>query len=261
MMMELTDGKLFYAPVGENPQKIIDLGTGTGIWAVDVADKYPSAQVLGVDLSPIQPLWVPPNLKFIVDDIEDEWMHGDDWDLVHLRCISPWLKDQPKVLRMAYEHMKPGAWVEIQEFDSRANCDDGSLPEDAPLKRFFDTASEAVKSFNMNFRAGENLGDMIKEAGFVNVGCVKLKVPIGTWAKDPKLRLIGMYLRTAVNDMFGAMAAKPLRKVMDPVEIELFLKKAREDLSNPNIHAYENYFFWTGQKPENVRKGKGTDPE
>jgi len=28
-------GKLFYAPVGDNPQKIIDLGTGTGIWAVD----------------------------------------------------------------------------------------------------------------------------------------------------------------------------------------------------------------------------------
>ena len=68
-----------------------------------VADKYPSAQVLGVDLSPIQPLWVPSNLKFIVDDIEDEWLHGDDWDLVHLRCISPWLKDQPRVLRMAYE--------------------------------------------------------------------------------------------------------------------------------------------------------------
>ena len=82
-----------------------------------------------------------------------------------------------------FRHMRPGGWVEIQEFDSRANCDDGSLPEDAPLKKFFDTASEAVKSFNMNFRAGENLGEMIKEAGFVNVGCVKLKVPIGTWPK------------------------------------------------------------------------------
>lgn len=79
--------------------------------------------------------------------------------------------------------MKPGGWVEIQEFDSRANCDDGSLPDDAPLKKFFDTTSEAVKSFNMNFRAGENLGELIKQAGFVNVACVKLKVPIGTWPK------------------------------------------------------------------------------
>jgi hypothetical protein len=34
MMLELTGGKLFYAPL-KNPQKIIDIGTGTGIWAID----------------------------------------------------------------------------------------------------------------------------------------------------------------------------------------------------------------------------------
>jgi len=77
MCLELTDGKLVFAPIGDNPQKVIDLGTGTGIWAIDcgccpvwsshiesrltscrtVADKYPNAQVTGVDLSPIQPNW------------------------------------------------------------------------------------------------------------------------------------------------------------------------------------------------------------
>lgn len=30
MLMELTDGKLFYSPVGTHPQKIVDIGTGTG---------------------------------------------------------------------------------------------------------------------------------------------------------------------------------------------------------------------------------------
>lgn len=35
MMMEATDGKLFYAPIGDYPQKIIDLGTGTGLWAIE----------------------------------------------------------------------------------------------------------------------------------------------------------------------------------------------------------------------------------
>jgi hypothetical protein len=35
MMLEATDGKLFYAPIGDYPQKIIDLGTGTGIWALE----------------------------------------------------------------------------------------------------------------------------------------------------------------------------------------------------------------------------------
>jgi hypothetical protein len=30
MLMELTDGRLFYSPIGDNPQKILDIGTGTG---------------------------------------------------------------------------------------------------------------------------------------------------------------------------------------------------------------------------------------
>ncbi|KPM45556.1 hypothetical protein AK830_g945 [Neonectria ditissima] len=250
MMLELTGGKLFFAPIGDNPQKIIDLATGTGIWAVDVADKFPSASVVGVDLSPIQPSWVPPNLRFLVDDIEDKWMHGYGWDFVHMRCISPWLKDEVNVLRQAYEHLNPGGWIEIQELDARANCDDGSLTPDAPLAKFFDTAETAVANFGMKFRAGENLREPLEKAGFTNITCKILKVPIGTWAKDKKLRLIGLYCRTAVGDMFGAMAAKPLRKILDPVDIELFLAAARKDLHDGSKHSYEKYYFWMGQKPQ-----------
>lgn len=79
--------------------------------------------------------------------------------------------------------MKPGAWIEIQELDARANCDDGSLAPDAPLAKFFDTAEQAVASFGMKFRAGENLREPLEKAGFTNVSCKVLKVPIGTWAK------------------------------------------------------------------------------
>jgi ribosomal protein L11 methylase PrmA len=30
MVLELADGKLVHAPIGDHPQKVIDLGTGTG---------------------------------------------------------------------------------------------------------------------------------------------------------------------------------------------------------------------------------------
>ncbi|KAI8296353.1 Secondary metabolism regulator LAE1 [Colletotrichum sp. SAR11_240] len=103
MMLELTDGKLFYSPIGENPHKIIDVGTGT------VADAFPAAEILGIDLSPMQPTWIPPNVKFLVDDAEDDWISGDDFDFVHLRYMISFLKNIDKFIGQAYKHHLEGA--------------------------------------------------------------------------------------------------------------------------------------------------------
>ena len=68
-----------------------------------VGDRYPSAEVLGLDLSPIQPSWVPPNVRFLIDDVEAEWLNGDNWDFVHLRNMIPVMKDPVALLKQAYE--------------------------------------------------------------------------------------------------------------------------------------------------------------
>lgn len=59
----MLDGKLHLAPL-ENPQRILDVGTGTGVWAIDIADTFPAAEVIGVDIAPIQPNYVVRNVRF-----------------------------------------------------------------------------------------------------------------------------------------------------------------------------------------------------
>jgi hypothetical protein len=52
-LLQLTfNGKLFTAvfPEGKAIHRVLDVGTGTGIWAIDFADAHPESSVIGVDL-------------------------------------------------------------------------------------------------------------------------------------------------------------------------------------------------------------------
>ncbi|KAK1479787.1 methyltransferase domain-containing protein [Colletotrichum tamarilloi] len=69
VMVKIIGNTLFLAPFDETKtHRILDIGTGTG--ATEMGDFFPNAEVTGIDLSPIQPSWVPPNVKVEVDDVE-----------------------------------------------------------------------------------------------------------------------------------------------------------------------------------------------
>ncbi|KAH0491828.1 hypothetical protein TgHK011_003236 [Trichoderma gracile] len=250
MMLEATDGKLFYASIGDYPQKILDLGTGTGLWAIEMGDKYPSAEVLGIDLSPIQPCWVPPNVKFVIDDVEAEWLNGDNWDFVHLRNMIPVMKSPVALLKQAYDNMKPGGWVEIQDVDGDVHTDDDTVPDDWPLKRFTEFMLEAFAKFGTNAHAAVFGGQYLAEAGFVNIQHNYIKLPYGTWPKDKIMRLVGMYYRTACEEFFPAVGAIHFPMLgWDKAEMEVFFMQCRQAMRDPTVHAYGKMHFWSGQKP------------
>ena len=69
-----------------------------------MGDEHPGAEVVGIDLSPIQPGWVPSNVRFVVDDAEDEWLfEPDSLDLVHARHMCMAIKNWPRLVEQAYK--------------------------------------------------------------------------------------------------------------------------------------------------------------
>jgi SAM-dependent methyltransferase len=171
IFLMILGGKLYDAPITGELKRVLDLGTGTGIWAIDFADEKPGCEVVGTDLSPIQPTWVPPNAKFYIDDAESEWVYSasEAFDFIHCRTMSGSITDWDKLIRQAYTHLVPGGWVEFQEPIALCESDDGTLQNASDLMRWQELCNEAAAGFKKEIRVGNTLKARMEAAGFVDV--------------------------------------------------------------------------------------------
>ncbi len=165
-------GHLFRAPIGRNPQRVLDIGTGTGLWAIDLADDMPSVVVYGTDLSPIQPNMVPPNCQFYVDDFESEWTFGPEeaFDFIHARTIRGCVGNFPLLYRRIYNNLKPGGWVEVQEYESYIACDNDPNNEKIPnITKWVAILNEASAKFGKPISIARQQKQYMADAGFHDV--------------------------------------------------------------------------------------------
>ncbi|KZT61170.1 S-adenosyl-L-methionine-dependent methyltransferase [Calocera cornea HHB12733] len=106
-------------PEGGEGKAVLDLGTGSGIWAIDIALRWPKARVLGVDLGPkLRP--TPPNCSLEVHDINSglsQW--NGQFDYVHTRLISSGIHDYPLMLSRILPLLRPGGLLDLSEWDFR----------------------------------------------------------------------------------------------------------------------------------------------
>lgn len=170
-------GRLFVSPLPK-PQRVLDVGTGTGIWATDVADQFPSAQVVGTDLSPIQPAWVPPNVQFYIDDLENEWLYDADdaFDLVHTRVMGGSISDWDRFISQAYTHLKPGGWLELHEPESWIMSDDDSKDRLEFTTQFQTECVRAAEKFGKDLNLAHTHKQRLIDSGFADVHDDVIKV-------------------------------------------------------------------------------------
>lgn len=99
--------------------RIADVATGTGIWACEVAQTMPNAEVVGLDISDQQfgPQWtLPSNLSLglydLLEDVPSDLV--GTFDFVHVRlllCAGPAV-DKSVFFAKFRSLLKPGGWLQ-----------------------------------------------------------------------------------------------------------------------------------------------------
>lgn len=188
------EGRLHQAPLA-NQRTILDIGTRTGAWAIQMPSLYPDSRIEATDPSPIQPLEVPENVTFIIDDAaEDDWtLHENYYDYIHTRIMMGCFEDFKSIIRKGFQYTQPGGWMESVEIMHTPFCDDGTMAADWPFKEWTEFMEDAAKNANWPLRIAHKLKKWYTEIGFVGAHERVLKVPINTCARDPRLKTLGHY--------------------------------------------------------------------
>ncbi|KAK0611708.1 S-adenosyl-L-methionine-dependent methyltransferase [Immersiella caudata] len=243
--------KLFLAPVDPNKMsRILDIGTGTGIWSMAMGEQFPNLEAR-YDLSAIQPPWVPPNVKFIVDDVEAPWVSQPPFDFIFCRYMTACISNWPLLVERIYENVAQGGWAEFQDFDLVFYSQDGALSQqDGNIGYWSNQMFEAVRQIGREPHPGPNLERWVCNAGFKNVHREKFKIPVGSWAKERRLKEVGLLNLAQMLDGLEAFSQRCFCQVLRWEKDDLLdlLEKVRMELMNKSLHLRFEFYVVYGQK-------------
>jgi len=197
----------YLAPVG-SPARILDVGSGTGQWAHEVAREFPRAAVVGLDLEPGKD-GAPANYHVVLANLLGGLPFADgSFDYVHQRLMAisaiP-LPAWPAVLADLVRVTAPGGWVELVEALVAIE------PAGPATSRLLGLTRRLGRTFGVDMDAVvvAVLGDHLRRAGLVDVEQRTVSVPIGEWGGRAgslfatNMRVLHIRLADAFEDRMG----------------------------------------------------------
>ncbi len=237
----------YAAPIA-HPSSILDVGCGTGRWPIEMAEQFPNANVVGVDIVP-PPTEAerpdranrrPDNFAFIQGNILQGLPFANNtFDFVHMRLLvfalpaSRWQDVANELARVT----RPDGWVEWME---GAILLHGGGPA---VERLNGYASAAGKGRGIEPMYGYRIGDFLQEAGLTGVQKRQIHIPIHTFAGRVGQMGVIDYL-AVIEGLKGPLVGQGL---VAPEEFDQTIRVARQEMDRYKVMATFPVAF--GQRP------------
>lgn len=108
-----------------------------------------------------------------------------------MRCLIASVSDYLRLYQQAFNSLKPGGWLEVNDVALPVFCDDGTFPEDSASVKWAHWFDEACVKFGRPVPKLEQYKQRLEQVGFADVQERILKRPTNDWPKDPKMKEIG----------------------------------------------------------------------
>jgi len=223
----------------------------TGLWAIEFAEAHANAEVTGTDLSPIQPSFIPPNCRFIVDNAEHDWAFDRKFDYVHSRMLTLGMHDWPRFFKQCWDNLEPGGWLETSETQFPGSRADGDATTDSALAKWGELIYEAAAVAGIDARASEKFTQQLESVGFINVQRVDVQWPIGPWPKGKRNKIIGKLLYENVQQAIPSAALKLFTTQLgwSKGQVDELVEKCLKEVDDKSNHFYFRMCLHVAQKP------------
>ncbi|KAJ5290786.1 hypothetical protein N7478_000037 [Penicillium angulare] len=187
------------------------------------------------------PQRVPPNVRFIIDDVNQEWTFpSQSFDFIHVRSLAGSVEHWPTFLQQCYDHLKPGGRIEIGEVP-RVQCDDDSFPEECYFRTWENEFYRIGQIQGRIWDISSEMTGLLQGAAFENIQHTPYALPIGSWPKCPKLKEIGKWFRIQLTDSAiegYSLALFTRYGQWKPSEVQVLLAQVRKELNTNKMHIY-----------------------
>ncbi|KAK8061681.1 S-adenosyl-L-methionine-dependent methyltransferase [Apiospora phragmitis] len=182
------NGNLTCCKLPSRVDKVLDLGSGIGCWAVEIARKHPEASVTCVDHHPIRLRDAPSNVTFRVADLNRDWpVEPNSLDLIHIRAMSDDVVSWPFILSQALETLRPGGQLEVSKIRPRFWDFNGQFSVTDVLPEGEKMSDELSAKMGVDLDPSASLPMWLDDAGFEKAAQRSEILPVGDWCKDAKL--------------------------------------------------------------------------